>query len=370
MNCPICTNPNTEPLLTIESVPVHCNVLCDSRDAALTVPRGDIGLTFCPNCAHLYNSLFVSEHMQYEQQYENSLHFSARFQAYAEALADDLIAHYSLRNKTIVEPGAGQGDFLRLLVTRGGNRGIGYDTSHVPLEDEHPDVRIEQSFLTDQPLDADLLVCRHVLEHVWDAVGFLQMMRRPQLPVFFEVPNTAFTLRNTAIWDLIYEHCHYFTAQSLAHLFVRAGFAVTRQQETFGGQFLTIDGVPQEDISANESAINSAELATFAQRFADKITQWQQLLETLPAPVVIWGTGSKGVTFLNVLPTRDTITYAVDINPRKHGKFVAGAGQEIVGVEQLVEIRPKSVIIMNRNYAGEITATLDKLNIQAEIHFA
>ena len=43
----------------------------------------------------------------------------------------------------------------------------------------------------------------------------------------------------------------------------------------------------------------------------------------------MWGAGARGVTLLNML-NDSRIEYAVDINPRKQGKYVPGTGQQIV----------------------------------------
>ena len=51
--------------------------------------------------------------------------------------------------------------------------------------------------------------------------------------------------------------------------------------------------------------------------------------------VVIWGSGSKAVSFLTTLRVPDLIAAVVDINPHKHGKFLAGTGHEIVGPRAL-----------------------------------
>ncbi len=56
--------------------------------------------------------------------------------------------------------------------------------------------------------------------------------------------------------------------------------------------------------------------------------------------VVLWGGGSKGVAFLTTLNITDQIKYAVDINPYKHGTFLAGTGQEIVSPEFLKDYNP------------------------------
>ena len=55
---------------------------------------------------------------------------------------------------------------------------------------------------------------------------------------------------------------------------------------------------------------------------------------------VVWGAGSKGVTFLNVLKSDGAIDYLVDINPYKQGLYVPGTGQQVVSPDMLAEIWP------------------------------
>jgi hypothetical protein len=57
----------------------------------------------------------------------------------------------------------------------------------------------------------------------------------------------------------------------------------------------------------------------------------------------------------------------VDINPYKHGTYMAGTGQEIVGPEFLRAYRPDVVIVMNPIYCNEIQRDLDGMGITAEL---
>jgi hypothetical protein len=49
------------------------------------------------------------------------------------------------------------------------------------------------------------------------------------------------------------------------------------------------------------------------------------------------------------------------------GKFIAGAGNEIVAPERLTEIRPDVVFLMNPIYRDEVQADLDRLRVDAEL---
>jgi hypothetical protein len=74
--------------------------------------------------------------------------------------------------------------------------------------------------------------------------------------------------------------------------------------------------------------------------------------------------GSKGVAFLTTLGVTDAVEYAVDVNPRRAGTFLAGGGQQIVGPAFLADYRPDVVLIMSPIYTGEIRAELDRMGLK------
>ncbi len=383
--CPVCCAKTIEEFLFLPGVPTHCNLLWESKEQALTAPRGDLRLGFCRACGHVYNRAFDPSLMEYTQAYENSLHFSPRFQAYAEALATRLISLYGIRHKDVIDIGCGKGDFLALLCNRGDNRGYGFDPSFIPEIMEKASAEkmtIIQDFYSPRyaGYQADLITCRHVLEHIRSPREFVENVRasigtRTSTVVFFEVPNVMYTLRDMGIWDLIYEHCSYFSASSLAVLFTACGFTVREQSELYDGQFLGIDlapgnsaGEPAPDVRDKVAAM-AEDCAAFAEHYRRKVEDWRTTFDAKLSgrKLVVWGGGSKGVMFLNTLRDGKHIDYMVDINPRKQGMFVAGSGQKIVSPVFLRDYRPDTVIIMNPIYRAEIQGQLNDLRVEAEV---
>lgn len=382
--CVVCTSSATELFVKVPQVPVLCNILWPSKAEATSVRRVDIQLAFCRRCGHIWNPGFDAALMDYSQVYENSLHFSPRFQQFAEELAASLVERHDLYHKAIVEISCGKGDFLKSLCRLGHNNGYGFDPSYVGELDVdlgQGRVTFVQDFYSEAyaHAPADFLCCRHTLEHIEQPRDFLQMIHntigtRP-IPVYFEVPNVLFTLQDLAIWDIIYEHCGYFSAASLRSLFAQAGFAVTAVQPTYEGQFLYIEALPLTDqsIPREDTATVAAlteDVHTFADRYRQKVAAETEKLAAAKAAgekVVIWGTGSKGITYLNMLPTADLIDYAVDLNVRKQGKFVTGTGQQIVSPEFLQAYQPDRIIVMNPIYLEEIGRMVTALGVTAEL---
>lgn len=382
LSCPVCNSNQVDIFLEISDVPVFCNLLWTSRDEARNCLKGDIKLAFCSNCSHVMNVAFNPSLLDYTQVYENPLDYSPRFQAYSQSLASLLIERYGLNNRDIISIGCGKGVFLSKLCELGNNRGIGFDPAlqrvTEPLEISSK-IKLIKEYYSEQYADypCDLVVCRHVLEHIFDPKAFLGMLRRAigtrqNTSVFFEVPNALSIFQEFFIWDIIYEHYSYFTLISLARIFSLSKFNVQDIGEYFEGQFLGIHVSPSKQaVSDFEQNIQIDQIAKgiakFAACYKKVVAEWRQKLEQKKDEgqrVVIWGTGSKGVSFLNTIKDSH-IEYAVDINPKKHGKYVAGTAQQIVSPSFLKIYQPDVVIVMNPIYKQEVQQFIEQLGISA-----
>lgn len=378
MNCPVCNSADIYKFFSFADLPQFCNVLWGSKEEAEKCGKGDIDLAFCKNCTFIWNTAFDPSKLDYGQEYENSLHFSPRFQQYATSLAERLVSEYNVKDKDIIEVGCGKGDFLLMLARAGNNRGVGFDKSFQKRDDlEIGSAQIEfvEDFFSadyaERPVD--FLVCRHVLEHIEQPNPFLDeiisIVKKNKPALFFEVPSGVHTFKNMAVWDIIYEHPNYFTPLALEYLFEQNGVGVIDIRSEYENQFLSLTGSTSNDITKKDYHADSKEtmlevVENFKINFEQKFSDWQNQLETLKQnsqKAVIWGSGSKGVTFLNMLSTAGTIDYAVDINPRKQGKFIPGSGQKIVAPEFLKELKPEVVYIMNPIYKDEIAGMLNQL---------
>lgn len=384
--CPSCGAAGLAVFYDVAQVPAHSVLLLETRAAALDYPAGDIRLAFCAACGFITNIAFDPALHDYSARYEATQSCSPTFNAFARRLADHLVARYDLHQKTIVEIGCGQGEFLTLLCELGDNHGIGFDPAYRQQPIASP-ARDRLTFIADfyaeqyadQP--GDFICCKMTLEHIHPVGEFVRMVRRAvgaarDRVVFFQVPNARRVLQDGAFWDVYYEHCSYFSLGSIARLFRASGFEVLDLATDYDDQYLMIEAMPGAGQSAvilpqeHDREALRQEVAQFQAEVPHLIAAWQHRLQTLHAAgrkVVLWGGGSKGVAFLTTLGAREAIRYVVDINPAKHGTFMAGTGQEIVGPAFLQTYAPDVVIVMNPVYCAEIQATLDNLGVAAEL---
>ncbi len=384
-SCPVCGGADTRDITRMKNMPLFCNFLYGSAEEAQAAPMGDIELVFCLHCSHMYNRAFNPDIVTYRPGYENSLHHSNRYRTYAEQQVLRLLKIYTLHNQSIIDIGCGSGEFLRLFTGLGSCTGTGFEPSADPaMNHDRSAVDIIADTFSEKyfHIPAKCYVSRHVLEHLPDPAHFLQTVCRgmegKNAVLFLEVPDGAYMLEHSSVWDIIYEHCSYFTPLSLQYLLEQAGFRFAETSSGFGGQYLYLDAFPLQNDSRMEvplpgkSAIQS--MAGLAEDFAlcsrEKIQKVTDLLqEELEngEKIVLWGAGSKGVTLLNQVPDTDKIPYIVDINPAKQGKYLPGSGQLVVAPDFLLSHQVDTVFIMNDIYRHEIQSILESLHISTRI---
>jgi SAM-dependent methyltransferase len=372
--CPVCNSQNVDFFLSRNQVPVHQNLPLHEQETATKTAQGYLNLLFCQSCGFIFNDAFELKKIAYNESYDNTQTYSYAFERHVDALVHGLVYDKRVQNCCIVEVGCGKGHFLRKLVEGGqwGNTGYGFDPSYVgKLEDCNSRLKFKQCFYDEQCSDiqADVVICRHVIEHISKPVKLLRTIRKalqdtPNAKVFFETPCVEWILRNQVIWDFFYEHCSYFTRDSLTTAFEIAGFQVLSVSHVFGGQYLWLEAKPGDQPETIH--LNPGQIPDLSQKFfraeQDLIAYWKEKIMQLAThgKVALWGAGAKGVTFANLIdPDRLLIDCIIDLNPNKQSKYIPGTGHPIVSYLDIDQRGLTDIVLMNPNYYQE---NLDLLN--------
>lgn len=382
----LCRGESLVDVVEFPGVPVHVSALWPTRDAARACPRGDMVLAFCPGSGLLVNRCFDAGVARYRIAHDKGLGASPVFREYERALAERLVMDDDLRDARIVEVGCEDGHLLGLVCSLAGGRGLGYEPGFESGRDasggaEAIEIRPE-AFTGALDGPADLIIMRHVLEHLADPLDALRRVAATLRAnssdgagLYVEVPNGLLALRRLSIWDLIYEHATYFTVPSLERLLAAAGFEVRRIGDAYDGQFVVAharlaDGPFEPPARAEELEALRRDVEDFPARLNAEIDRWSRRVADLgggPNPAVAWGAGAKAVGFFNLLGIDDEVVAVVDLNERKQGSFLPGTGHRIVAPAELTSIAPGLVIAMNPIYVDEITADLARLGIDAPV---
>lgn len=380
--CPICGDSRISDFLRRDAVPVHQNLLMASRMDALQVARGDLNFALCHGCGFIFNRTFDIGKLAYGVDYDNTQSHSPYFARYMAGLADHLLREEGVINSRIIEVGCGKGTFLKLLVADPayGNSGFGFDPSYAGPEcDMEGRLKFERCFYDEKFVDlpTDVVICRHVIEHVPRPLELLQTVRRalsnaPSAKLYFETPCAEWILRNHVFWDFFYEHCSLFSFTSLRTAFERAGFSVHSVRHLFGGQYIWLEAGLSGTSGEFSATVGDIPMLGLQFGVAEKQLRenWKKRIVQIGASgrLAIWGAGAKGTTFAHLMdPENKLIDCIVDLNPNKQGKFLPGTGHPVVGVKNLNTRRVRSAILMNPIYREENETILAEHGITIEL---
>jgi SAM-dependent methyltransferase len=385
--CPACGARELVVFFEEGNVPTNSCLLLDDPAEASGFPRGDLRIAFCDACGFVTNTAFTPGQAEYSQRYEETQGFSPKFMEFARELATRWVNDYDLAERTVLEIGCGKGEFLIEMAKAGAGHCIGIDPGVHPERIDDPDAA-DIEWIADfyderyTHIDADVVICRHTLEHIPNVAEFMSTIRasigdRPDTVVLFELPDVQRVLDEVAFWDMYYEHCSYFSLGSLARLFRRTGFEVVELALEYDDQYLLIAAKPSTIPAAGEPLAAEDDLDRlragvqhFRTGYDQLVGGWRSRIAELSdagGRAVIWGSGSKGVSFISNLTLGDELAAAVDINPHKWGKFMVGSQHEIIDPERLRAIDPDLVVAMNPIYLDEIGAQLAELGVDTEL---
>ncbi|MEH6724981.1 MAG: class I SAM-dependent methyltransferase, partial [Hyphomicrobiales bacterium] len=236
---------NSADIYVQKSIPVSCCEIFGEQSSARAVECGDVRLVHDQRSGLVSNADFVSATQRFSGNYNGSQHGSAHFGRYAANLSKRLAEKHDLRGKHVVEIGCGDGTFLTGLCKISGARGTGIDPSLLQGDDFDGTVRFLAERLGEQHygLAPDLIICRHTLEHISELDEILEHVRGmmqggTDISFYVDVPDATRIANEGAFWDVYYEHCHYFTPDSLQAVLRLNGFRTEDMHTEFDGQYV------------------------------------------------------------------------------------------------------------------------------------
>ena len=321
-----------------------------------TQALGPMRLRYNSALDFLENEAFDPNIIDYNAEYQNNQSHSPRFRAHMRDVLE--ICRKAVPNGGhIVEVGCGKGDFVKLVREDGSFRITGFDAAY-----EGNDPAIEKRYLTSADrLKADIVVLRHVLEHISQPHRFVDMLATifGNAKLYIEVPSYEWIVRNKTFFDITYEHVNYFTQTTLQSLFKKG---LSESGLLFEGQYqYVLSDFASRNLDFNVLYASSWSYPTFDTLFPDMERKIETIERTAHnGSVFLWGAATKGCLFLAHCAMRnrliDRVRFAIDINPAKIGKFLPGSLVEIRSRQEFfATARPgDTLLIANPAYRAEI----------------
>jgi hypothetical protein len=353
IKCPITGSTNTKVIYEQRDVPLLQNTVYPSPDLAKAAKKIDVVLAQSLDNGFIFSANFDESLMTYDQHYQNEQSNSSFFQEHLKNVISIMKAN-NLFGKKIVEIGCGKAYFLNMLVDQGEDV-TGFDPAY-----EGESKHVIKDFFSEKysNMNAETIILRHTLEHIARPFDFIKTIAKANNykgTIYIEVPPFEWIVNNSASEDIFYEHCNYFTLETLQQFFT----------ESIGGHFFNKQYIYViADLGKVKEEIANRPFKTYDVDFDARTTEYHVMVSKYKN-LAIWGAGAKGSTFLNLVDKDATkVKCLIDINPKKQGQFLGGTGHPIIRPEDIHKYNIDTAIVMNENYLDEIKAIADPLNIK------
>lgn len=373
--CPACAHHVAVPFLEPSTQPLATLGWPETEKAAKGMMKLPLRFVRCVECGHVFNEAFEYDAVPYTNKPNLMFNQGVAWAGHLKRVMMRLAG--SLPEKpVVVEIGHGDGSFLSALAgLKPGGRFVGFDPHGVSTSTEAVEFRAAlfepNAHLAE--LHPDLIISRHVLEHLTNPLGFMQEIAfaatclrvAPQL--YLEVPCIDRALEIGRTVDFYYEHNSHFTSESFERMLERCSSDVDLvghgydREVIFG--LVRLGGVQHQVRRASEAA----RLRNDAQAGLTRIKSQLAEMHERGMRVAVWGGTGKAAAFINRYGLdAKRFPVVVDSDPEKVGTFVPGMGQEIRFRDWLLEHPVHVVLIPSQWRAADITDEMRSAGIRAE----
>ena len=326
-------NASVEFLLDFGNQPIVNNLQVEPGD----VPKFPIEVGGCSYCG-LVQILNPIDPAEFYTNYANSS--SVKREPHLEKLIEKLESLLP-KNAKIIDVGCNDGKFLSRLRESGFNDLHGLEPTKNMSErainagfgvfNSYLDSAKSREIVAETGL-FDCVTLRQVLEHIENLSDFgvaLRSLLKPNGLLVIEVPDAQshFDLPDFALWE---EHINDFSLGSLKHFLRQHGLEVIDSYKTqFSGVCLTVLSrlvdTRSVDVEPVSQIVDSfRKWAKCFDPFRSQVQAELQYFASRDLPIALYGVGSRSSFFLNVTRSMGNISFAIDDDPAKQGKYLPG----------------------------------------------
>ncbi len=384
MNCRFCNTPlSFEFLDLVNSPPSNSFLSIDQlNEPEIFYP---LRVLVCDNCFLVQIDEYQKSSAIFNNDYVYFSSFSTSWLNHARNYCELVVERLSLdKNSKVIEIASNDGYLLQYFLQKNiPVLGIEPTKNTATIAVEKGIETITEFFgtvlaeeLTKKGILADLLIGNNVLAHVPNINDFVAGMKRiltPNGTITMEFPHLIQMINQNQFDTIYHEHFSYLSLFTVKKIFFQQGLEIYDVDEisTHGGSLRIyakhLDDTSKQ-VSTNVSELISKEkllgvdTLTYYKDFNTNVDQIKtDFLSFLIAQkkkgkkVVGYGAAAKGNTLLNYCGVKkDLISFVVDANPNKQGKYLPGSHIPVVSEDLLKQFQPDFVVIFPWNLSAEI----------------
>jgi len=389
MKCRHCGTELTQTFIDLGSAPPSNSYLTETsmKEPEKWYP---LKVKVCDSCWLVQTEDFVGAGEMFSEDYAYFSSFSSSWLEHAKEYVQAMVSRFGLTGQSMVVEIAANDGYLLQYVKEKGIPCYGVEPTHSTAEaarEKGLDI-VEEFFgvqqatiLVNSGRQADLVAANNVLAHVPDINDFVKgfsILLKPDGVATFEFPHLLNLVEKNQFDTIYHEHYSYLSLTAVKSIFEANGLSVFDVDElsTHGGS-LRVYAQPgasgKHPVSDRVSELQNCENLrgvsdlAFYRGFQEKAEQIKtDFLSFLISAknngkqVVAYGAAAKGNTLMNFSGIRpDLISFVVDKNPAKQGKYMPGSRIPIVEENRLQQEKPDYVVVLPWNLTKEIKQQLE-----------
>lgn len=338
-----------------------------------------LSYAICKDCQFIFQGEYVGDEFLNFYYHRSSMLRRKDPTAYEhkqnERQSDFLARHVNLGSKRVLEIGAHSGTFLKHLQRR-----FGCFSYFEELSEEARRVLASQVELRDfrslgRDKLVDLVVLRHVLEHIFDLDAFLEYLNSilaPEGCLFIEVPD--WTHFDQYLDPLIFEHLNQFNSAGLVHFLHRMGWQVEALEKSIHPHDPATPNRVLRVIARRTDLPRpgNPEVVEIFRRFsAIHHDGWKAKLNSLLADfegksIALYP--ASHLTFEAIIESKlgdANVLGMFDIDAKKHGSEILGL--TVFPPEDLTLKKPDLILLFTMGYEQEIRESFFSLGVTCPV---
>ena len=388
MRCRHCGHELHQSLVDLGSAPPS-NAYLTAESLHLPEKSYPLRVLVCDNCWLVQTEDFALRGDLFDANYAYFSGFSTSWQVHCQSYVRDVISRFDLGTSShVIEVAANDGTLLQYFqkqsvpctgVEPTSSTAESARNKGIDIIEEFFDEKLARSLILEKGL-VDLVVANNVLAHVPDINDFVKsfaLILKEKGVATFEFPHLLKMVAESQYDTIYHEHFCYLSLTAIQRVFVKHGLTVfdVEELQTHCGSLRVF--AQRSDINHYTPSLNVKETlqreAEAGMLTIDYYSDFQSksnkvkndfltfLLEAKKSgkKVVAYGAAAKGNTLMNYAGVRpDLISFVVDRNPAKQGKYMPGSRIAILSEEYLLQEEPDYVVILPWNLKTEVMRQL------------
>lgn len=340
-------------------------VLAEPVKPGSHVPCGPLTVNICRECGYVFLREVIDSAVYSDYIYTPQT--SSDVVAYLKEFVSDVIFRTNLRPGCLgLEIGSGDGTLCQEFKSAGVTF-IGVEPSKILCEISRQQKQVETyndfmslGLVAKLGPEFDLVVVRHVLEHIDDFTSFFNAIDKclkPDGTLIIEVPCLDNIIKKKQFYAFFFEHLSYFNISSLANLLKRFNYFINWTKFVYpeGGSILIYATRKVAPLPMTHMDLGDTGFAALKESLDIFQTKFKTLIREF-GPIAAYGAGQRGITLLNLMGATKTNVIAVfDENPIYHGLITPRSEIPVLSpVEMNVKSIPGKVLILASSYDEQI----------------